>query len=315
MIRMKTRGGVPAARSWDIEVRGLTKTFGTVEAVADLGFTVAPGTVTAFLGPNGSGKTTTMRMLLGLVTPTSGHATIGGLRYAELPRPAATVGAVLDTSGFHPDHTARDHLGVYARLGGFAPSRVREVMDLVGVTPFAGRRTRALSTGMRRRLHLATALLGDPRVLLLDEPGNGLDPEGIAWLRRFLRELAAEGRTILVSSHVLSEVEQMAEHAVMIRGGRLVAAGAVTDLYGEAAVRVRSPQAGPLTAALLAAHPGAVRVETVEPDTLRVHGLSTAAIAAEATARGVPLHEITPERPTLEHAFLQLTGNNQGDTR
>ncbi|GLW96639.1 ATP-binding cassette domain-containing protein [Microtetraspora sp. NBRC 16547] len=301
--------------SWDIEVHGLTKTFGTVEAVTDLDFTVSPGTVTAFLGPNGAGKTTTMRMLLGLVTPTSGRATIGGLRYTELPRPAATVGAVLDTSGFHPDHTARDHLSVYARLGGFARSRVREVMDLTGVTPFAGRRTRALSTGMRRRLHLATALLGDPRVLLLDEPGNGLDPEGIAWLRRFLRELAAEGRTVLVSSHVLSEVEQMAERVVMIRDGRLVAAGAVADLYGEAAVRVRSPQAGPLTTALLAAYPGTVRVEALDQDTLRIHGLTTAGIAADAAARGIPLHEITPERPTLEHAFLHLTGHDQGDTR
>ncbi|MCC5577682.1 ATP-binding cassette domain-containing protein [Microtetraspora sp. AC03309] len=304
-----------STRSWEIEVRGLTKTFGTVEAVTDLGFTVTPGTVTAFLGPNGSGKTTTMRMLLGLVTPTAGRATIGGLRYAELPRPAATVGAVLDTSGFHPDHSARDHLGVYARLGGFASSRVREVMDLTGVTPFAGRRTRALSTGMRRRLHLATALLGDPPVLLLDEPGNGLDPEGIAWLRAFLRRLAAEGRTVLVSSHVLSEVEQMAEHAVVIRGGRLVATGPVADLYGEAAVRVRSPRAGPLTAVLLAAHPGAVRVEDLEPDTLRIHGLTTAGIAADAAAHGIPLHEITPERPTLEHTFLHLTGHDQGDTR
>ncbi|WP_433354429.1 ABC transporter ATP-binding protein [Microtetraspora malaysiensis] len=299
--------------SWDIKVHGLTKVFGSVAAVSDLDFTVSPGTVTAFLGPNGAGKTTTMRMLLGLVTPTSGRATIGGRRYTELPRPAATVGAVLDTSGFHPDHTARDHLGVYARLGGFARSRVDEVMDLTGVTPFAGRRTRALSTGMRRRLHLATALLGDPHVLLLDEPGNGLDPEGIAWLRGFLRRLAVEGRTVLISSHVLSEVEQSAEQVVVVDRGRLVAAGAVADLYGEAAVRVRSPRAGSLTDVLLAAHGGAVHVTDLGPDTVRIHGLTTADIASAAAAHGIPLHEITPERPTLEQAFLHLTGHHQGD--
>jgi ABC-2 type transport system ATP-binding protein len=212
-----------------IEVRGLTKHFGQVKAVQELSFDVRPGSVTGFLGPNGAGKTTTMRMILGLVAPTAGTATIDGLRYAALPNPSGTVGAVLDKSSFHPARTGRDHLRVYARMGGYPDSRVEEVLDLVGATSYARRATRGLSTGMRQRLNLATALLGDPRVLLLDEPGNGLDPEGIAWLRRFLRDLADAGRTVLVSSHVLSEAEQMVDRVVIIRHGRLVTTG---DLAG-----------------------------------------------------------------------------------
>ncbi|MEV6153423.1 ATP-binding cassette domain-containing protein [Nonomuraea sp. NPDC052129] len=294
-----------------IEAHGLSKTFGPVAAVSELSFEVPAGAVTAFLGPNGAGKTTTMRMVLGLVTPTSGRATIGGLRYADLPRPSSVVGAALDTCGFHPGHTAHDHLRVYARMGGHGHSRVREVMDLTGVSPFAGRRTRALSTGMRQRLRLATALLGDPHVLLLDEPSNGLDPEGIAWLRRFLHDLAAEGRAILVSSHVLSEVDQMAERVVVIRDGRLVTAGALADLYGEPAVLVRSPQAVLLRTALLAGHGDAVQVRTPRPDTLRILGLTAVQIAADAAAHGIALHEITPERPTLEQSFLHLTGGTR----
>ncbi|TMR10758.1 ATP-binding cassette domain-containing protein [Nonomuraea turkmeniaca] len=291
-----------------IEVRGLSKTFGAVTAVSDLSFDVAAGIVTAFLGPNSAGKTTTMRMLLGLVTPNAGVATIGGRRYADLPHPSSQVGAVLDTSGFHPAHTAHAHLRLYARMGGHPRSRVGEVMDLTGVAAFAGRRTRTLSTGMRQRLHLATALLGDPRVLVLDEPGNGLDPEGIAWLRRFLRDLAGQDRTILVSSHVLSEVEQMAEHVVVVREGRLVAAGAVANLYGAAAVHLRSPQAGQLRTVLLGRREPAVTVEATGSDALRVHGLTSAEIAADAAAHGIALHEITPERPTLEKLFLDLAG-------
>ncbi|MGW7478715.1 ABC transporter ATP-binding protein [Nonomuraea muscovyensis] len=289
-----------------IEVRGLTKTFGDVAAVTDLSFDVAPGAVTGFLGPNGAGKTTTMRMMLGLVTPTSGTATFGGARYTDLRRPTSTVGAVLDSAGFHPGHTALDHLRVYARMGRHGEARVRHVAELTGVTAFAGRGTRALSTGMRQRLNLATALLGDPRALLLDEPGNGLDPEGIAWLRRFLRGLAAEGRTILVSSHVLAEIEQLADRVVVISGGRLAATAAVGELSGAPAVHVRSPQAGPLAAAL----PGA-RVERLAPDALRIHGLTLPEVAAAAAAAGVPLHAITLERPTLEQMFLHLTGGSR----
>ncbi|MCG5218378.1 ATP-binding cassette domain-containing protein [Streptosporangium soli] len=216
-----------------VEVRGLTKRFGAVEAVTDLSFRVEPGMVTGFLGPNGAGKTTTMRAILGLVTPTSGTATIGGVPYARLARPARTVGAVLDTSGFHPGRSARDHLRIYGDMIGVSAGRVDEVMRQLEIVEFARRPTRGFSTGMRQRLNLATALLGDPGVLLLDEPGNGLDPEGIAWLRRFLRGLAAQGRTILVSSHVLSEVEQLVDRAVVIRRGRLSATGTLAELTPE----------------------------------------------------------------------------------
>ncbi|MGV9774117.1 ABC transporter ATP-binding protein [Streptosporangium sp. NPDC003464] len=292
----------------NIEARGLTKAFGSVSAVTDLSFEVGAGVVTGFLGPNGAGKSTTMRMMLGLVAADSGTTTFGGRRYADLPRPSDAVGAVLDSAGFHPAHTARDHLRVYARMGRYGAGRVRQVADLTGVSAFADRQTRALSTGMRQRLSLATALLGDPQVLLLDEPSNGLDPEGIAWLRRFVRDLAADGRTILVSSHVLGEIEHMADHVVVIRDGRLVATGPVTELYGTAAVLVRSPRAD-LFAARLAEN--GIRVERPRPDLLRVLGLSTAEVAAAAAAHGIVLHEITPERPTLEQTFLHLTGGSR----
>lgn len=289
----------------NIEVRGLTKAFGPISAVTDLSFEAGAGLVTGFLGPNGAGKTTTMRMMLGLVAPTSGTATFGGDRYAVLPRPSATVGAVLDSAGFHPAHTARDHLRVYARMGRYGTSRAEQVADLTGVSAFAGRLTRTLSTGMRQRLSLATALLGDPQVLLLDEPSNGLDPEGIAWLRHLVRELAADGRTILISSHVLGEIEHMADRVVVIREGRLVTTGPITGLYGTATVLVRSPQADLFAARLTES---GIRAEHPQPDLLRIHGLSTAEVATAAASHGVTLHEITPERPTLEEAFLHLTG-------
>jgi ABC-2 type transport system ATP-binding protein len=213
-------------------VTNLTKRFGAVVAVDDLSLTIRPGAITGFLGPNGSGKTTTMRMILGLVTPTSGSATVGGERYRDLARPSGTVGAVFDASAFHPGHTARDHLRTYAAMGGYRNERVEEVLRLLDLTRVAGRRTRTYSTGMRQRLNLATALLGDPRVLLLDEPGNGLDPEGAAWLRDFLRGLAGEGRTIVISSHVLSEIQQLVDDVVVIRDGRKVVAGRVAELVG-----------------------------------------------------------------------------------
>ncbi|MEV4472030.1 ATP-binding cassette domain-containing protein [Nonomuraea sp. NPDC049504] len=292
----------------NIEVHGLTKAFGPITAVTDLSFEAEAGNVTGFLGPNGAGKTTTMRMMLGLVTPTSGTATFGGSRYANLPRPSAIVGAVLDSAGFHPAHTARDHLRVYARMGRYGTSRVKQVADVTGVSAFADRPTRTLSTGMRQRLSLATALLGDPPVLLLDEPSNGLDPEGIAWLRRFVRELAGEGRTILISSHVLGEIEHMADHVVVIRDGRLVTTGPITGLYGTAVVLVRSPQADLLAARLMER---GTRVEHPQPDLLRIHGLSAAEVATAAASHAVTLQEITPERPTLEQAFLHLTGGSR----
>ncbi|MFI7700003.1 ABC transporter ATP-binding protein [Nonomuraea sp. NPDC049480] len=292
----------------NIEVHGLTKAFGPISAVTDLSFEAGAGIVTGFLGPNGAGKTTTMRMMLGLVTPTSGTATFGGHRYADLPHPSATVGAVLDSAGFHPAHTARDHLRVYARMGRYGTARLKQVADLTGVPVFADRPTRTLSTGMRQRLSLATALLGDPQVLLLDEPSNGLDPEGIAWLRQFVRELAADGRTILISSHVLGEIEHMADHVVVIRDGRLVTTGPIAGLYGTAAVLIRSPQADLFAARLMAS---GIRVEHPQPDYLRIHGLSTAEVATAAASHSVTLHEITPEHPTLEQAFLHLTGGSR----
>ncbi|MFI6710810.1 ABC transporter ATP-binding protein [Nonomuraea sp. NPDC050478] len=290
-----------------VEVRGLTKTFGPVAAVTGLSFDVAPGAVTGFLGPNGAGKTTTMRMMLDLVAPGSGTVTYAGRRYSDLARPSAAVGAVLDGAGFHPACTARDHLRIYARMGRHGAARVAEVADLTGVSAFGDRATRTLSTGMRQRLNLATALLGDPGVLLLDEPGNGLDPEGIAWLRGFLRAMAAEGRTILVSSHVLGEVEHLADHVVVIRDGRLVLDRPMAELYGSAAVVIHSPQAEAFAARL--AERG-TQVGQPRPGVLRVHGLTTAEIATLAASYGVVLHEITPERPTLEQTFLHLTGGS-----
>ncbi|MDG4824594.1 ATP-binding cassette domain-containing protein [Asanoa sp. WMMD1127] len=216
----------------EVGVAGLTKRFGTVTAVSDLTFRVRPGLVTGFLGPNGAGKTTTLRAMLGLIRPDRGEATFGGSRYAALASPSRVVGAVLDSSDAHPACTARDHLRIYAAMGGHRASRIEEVIDLLDLGTYADRRTRGFSTGMRQRLSLAVALLGDPGVLLLDEPSNGLDPQGLAWLRGFLRTLAAEGRTVLVSSHVLSEVQQTADDVILIAAGRLLAAGPLRDLTG-----------------------------------------------------------------------------------
>ncbi|THV41666.1 ATP-binding cassette domain-containing protein [Glycomyces buryatensis] len=213
-----------------LEIRGLTKRFGPVAAVTDVGFAVEPGRVTGFLGPNGSGKTTTLRMLLGLVEPDAGTALVNGLRYRELPDPARTVGAALEANNFHPGQTGRDHLRIYAAMIGSPDSRVDEVLSLTGIWDAAHRKTGGYSTGMRQRLNLATAMLGEPPVLVLDEPTNGLDPEGIAWLRRFLKEAAAEGRTVLVASHVLSEAAQLVDDVLVMHRGRLLAAAPLTEL-------------------------------------------------------------------------------------
>jgi ABC-2 type transport system ATP-binding protein len=292
-----------------IEVSHLTKQFGSVTAVRDLTFTVEPGVVTGFLGPNGAGKTTTMRMLTGLVSPTSGTATIGGRPYAQLRRPSGTVGAVFDASAFHPGHTARDHLRVYAAMGGCPDSRVGDLLDLLGLAEAADRRTHGFSTGMRQRLNLATALLGDPGVLLLDEPSNGLDPEGMRWLRGFLARLAGEGRTVLISSHVLSEVQQLVDDVVVIQRGELVAAGPWSQLAGPPAVLVRSPDADRLATALRHSRPdgAAPRVETVGDDRLRVHGLDAPGVADLAAAHRLRVHELVAESTSLEQLFLQLT--------
>ncbi|MFE4372610.1 ABC transporter ATP-binding protein [Streptomyces sp. NPDC056835] len=304
-----------------IEVTGLTKRFGPVAAVDDLSFSVEPGVITGFLGPNGAGKTTTMRMILGLVTPTAGTATIGGRRYGELRRPSEVVGAVLDASAFHPHHSARDHLRIYRTMGGHPAARVEELLDRLGLAHAAHRKTRTFSTGMKQRLSLATALLGDPQVLLLDEPSNGLDPEGIAWLRRFLRELADEGRTVLVSSHVLSEVEQIVDDIVLIRRGKQVAVGPLREMerFRRSTVRVRSPDAEALKEVLLRGTPhGLVAARSVElghDGVLRVHGLATAQIADLASAAGLRVHELLTEGASLERLFFELTSDGEEDAR
>ena len=216
----------------EIEVRGLTKTFGPVTAVRDMSFTAPAGQVTGFLGPNGSGKTTTLRAALGLIRPTAGEALIGGVPYRHLAQPRRRVGALLETSGFHPGRRARNHLAVLAASCGVPGRRVDEVLDLVDLASAADRRVREFSLGMRQRLGLAAALLGDPQVLLLDEPANGLDPAGIAWLRGLLRGLAGEGRTVVVASHVLSEVAQTADHVVIVNAGELRFSGPLHELGG-----------------------------------------------------------------------------------
>ena len=285
-----------------IDVVGLTKRFGAVTALDDLTFSVRPGVVTGFLGPNGAGKTTTLRCLLGLVAPTSGSATVDGRRYRDLDRPLATVGAALEAADFHPGRTARAHLQVIALASGVPRDRVDQLLGLVGLEEFADRRVGGYSLGMRQRLGLAQALLGDPPVLILDEPANGLDPAGIAWLRQFLRSLAQEGRTVLVSSHVLSEVEQTVDDIVVIARGRLVRQGTLASLdAGPAAVLLRTP-----TPALLADALAPYAVTTVG-ERLRVEGCTTDEVGHLAHVHGVELHELAAEASDLEKVFLELT--------
>lgn len=291
-----------------VDVAGLTKRFGPVLAVDELSFTVRPGRVTGFLGPNGAGKTTTLRMLLGLATPNAGSATIGGIRYGARPRPARHVGAALEAASFHPGRTARDHLRVYAPQVGVGDSRCDEVLAQVGLAEAAGRRAGGFSLGMRQRLALATTLLGDPQVLLLDEPANGLDPEGIVWLRQFLRYLAGQGRTVLVSSHVLSEVEQTVDDVVIIAKGRLVHASSLPELEAMArpAVRVVSPDP-PGLAALVSEQGWAPSARFDAPTVAVIYDHQPAEVGAAAFARGLQLHELSPAGTSLEALFLQLT--------
>jgi ABC-2 type transport system ATP-binding protein len=292
-----------------IVVEHLTKQYRKVRAVDDLSFTVEPGRVTGFLGPNGAGKTTTLRMLLNLVTPTGGSATIGGRRYADLPDPLRHVGAVLEASSAHKGRTGVNHLRVVCAAAGFPRSRAEEALALVGLTPAAKRKFKGYSLGMRQRLGIAAAMLGDPRVLVLDEPANGLDPEGIRWMRDMLRSLAASGRTVLVSSHLLSEVQQLADDVVIIAGGRLVRQGTVEQVIGgmtdQARVRVRSPHADRLAEAL-AGTPGAA-AERGDNGVLLVTGVDAPTVGRVAMQAGVELHELFTERPDLEQVFLQLT--------
>jgi ABC-2 type transport system ATP-binding protein len=290
-----------------ISVQGLTKRFGDVLAVDQLDFQVDPGTVVGFLGPNGAGKTTTLRMLLGLVTPTAGTATIAGRPYRELPDPAHRVGAVLEASGFHPGRSARDHLRVLATAAGLDPRRVDEVLERTGLAAAGRRRVGGFSLGMRQRLGLAAALLGDPEVLILDEPANGLDPEGVHWLRGLVRGLADQGRTVLVSSHVLAEVAQTVDQVVIIDRGRLVAQSTLAALTAGAdrTVRVRTPQPEALRD-LLVARGASVTLDG--PGQLVVGGATTEQVGQAAAAGGVVLHEMRFERSNLEDVFLELTG-------
>jgi ABC-2 type transport system ATP-binding protein len=290
-----------------IDVTGLTKMFGDVVAVDDLSFSVGPGRVTGFLGPNGAGKTTTLRCLLGLVAPTSGSATIDGVHYHDLPHPMRVVGSALEATGFHPGRTATNHLRVLARAAGIDEARVPEVLELVGLPDSATRTVGGFSLGMRQRLQLAAALLGNPGVLLLDEPANGLDPEGIAWLRSFLRYLAAEGRTVLVSSHVLSEVEQTVDDVIIIARGRLVRACPLAELTADHShVLVRTPTPQLLTEALAAHAPGAQ--VTTQDGALHVVDVDAATVGRIAFGAAVELHELRPAASDLEEVFLSLTG-------
>jgi ABC-2 type transport system ATP-binding protein len=292
-----------------IVVSGLTKAFGGVKAVDDLSFTVEPGSITGFLGPNGAGKTTTLRMLLGLVAPDAGTATIGGRTYAAQPAPGDQVGAVLEVSGFHPARSGRDHLRIYCDVSGYPSARADEVLSIVGLTAAARRPVRGYSLGMRQRLALAGALLGDPRVMVLDEPANGLDPEGIAWMRRLLRELAEQSRTILVSSHVLTEMQQLVDRVVIINRGRLVREGTLAELSAGHAttITVQTPQADALVAALSGARDNGVQIERTARNRLRIAGMDAADVGRLAFIERVELHELATERSDLEHVFFALT--------
>jgi ABC-2 type transport system ATP-binding protein len=292
-----------------IEVTALTKRYGATVAVDGLTFRVRPGCVTGFLGPNGSGKSTTMRVVLGLDAPTSGEALVDGRRYADLPHPMREVGALLDANAVHGGRSAFDHLCCLARTGGIGPRRVASVLELVGLARVARRRVGGFSLGMRQRLGIAAALLGDPSVLLFDEPVNGLDPEGVRWIRELLRSLAAEGRTVLVSSHLMSEMALTADRLVIIGRGRLIDETSVRELADRfrRGVLVRSPRAEELTGALQAA--GGVVV--AEPDGgLSVSGLDVAAIGDMAARRGIAVHEVTPRSASLEEAYMELTAGS-----
>jgi ABC-2 type transport system ATP-binding protein len=292
-----------------IEVDHLTKRYRSATAVDDLSFRVPRGRITGFLGPNGAGKTTTLRVLLGLALPTSGRATVAGRRYRELEEPLRTVGAVLEASNYHPARSGRSHLRVLAAAAGIPRPRVDSVLAEVELSGAAKRRVGGYSLGMRQRLSVAAALLGEPELLVLDEPANGLDPEGIRWLRNFLRSFAEGGGTVFVSSHVLAEVSQLADEVVIIHRGKLVAHQSVAELTLQAtgATRVRSPRAEELLARLTDA---GVEAESTGAGTLTVHAPPERVgdLAAEA---GIPLHELVAEAGSLEEAFLELTAEPQ----
>ncbi|MFH9582143.1 ABC transporter ATP-binding protein [Streptomyces globisporus] len=299
-----------------ITAHGLTKRYGDRTVVQDLDFTVRPGTVTGFLGPNGAGKSTTMRMLLGLDTPTQGRSTVNGRSYATHPAPLTQVGALLEARSVHPGRSGFNHLMALAHTHGIPRRRVEEVIDLAGLTDAAHRRVKGFSLGMGQRLGVASALLGDPATVILDEPVNGLDPEGVLWIRTLLTSLAAEGRTVLVSSHLMSEMALTADHLIVIGRGRLLADTTVAELIrsaGGASVKVVTPQPEELKAHLTA--PNVTVTVTVTPapvptpgsHELRIRGVDTARIGRVAATHAITLHELTPQTVSLEQAFMDLT--------
>ncbi len=290
-----------------IEARGLTKRYGTRVAVDDLSFVVRPGVVTGFLGPNGAGKSTTMRLLLGLDRPSAGSSLINGKRYVDSPSPLREVGALLEARSVHPGRSARSHLAAMAATNGIPRRRVEEMIGLVGLEEVASKRVGSFSLGMGQRLGIAAALLGDPGVLLLDEPVNGLDPEGIRWIRNLLKMLASEGRTVFVSSHLMSEMAVTAAELIVVGRGRLISAGSVDDIVRRAtggAVLVRTGEADRL-AQLLSGPDQAV--QRVAPDTLQVTGIDSREIGLIAAREAIPLIELTPQQATLEEAFMEIT--------
>jgi ABC-2 type transport system ATP-binding protein len=293
-----------------IEVERLTKRFGEQVAVDDLTFAVKPGVVTGFLGPNGAGKSTTMRMILGLDAPSSGSATVDGRAYRDLEAPLHEIGAMLEARAIHTGRSAYNHLLAMAQTHGLPRSRVDEVIELVGLERVARKRVGGFSLGMAQRLGIASALLGDPETLILDEPANGLDPEGIQWIRTLLKSLAAEGRTVFLSSHLMSEIALTADHVVVIGRGRLIADSSVAEIVAQAsrnaAVRVRTPDAARLRTLLEA---DGVKVTSGERGVLEVQGLTSERIGAVAAQEGFVLHELTPQQASLEDAFMALTGD------
>jgi ABC-2 type transport system ATP-binding protein len=293
-----------------IEARGLTKRYGDKLAVNDLTFSVAPGRVTGFLGPNGAGKTTTMRLILGLDYPDGGTATIDGQRYAGLANPMREVGALLDAKAVHGGRSAYNHLLCLAQTNNLPKRRVGEVLELVGLADVARKRTKGFSLGMAQRLGIAATLLGDPKVLMFDEPVNGLDPEGILWIRNLMKALAADGRTVFVSSHLMSEMENTADHLIVIGRGQLLADCTMEEFIARSSgqvVRVRTPQADQLTMALTEA--GVTAISNAD-GTLTVRGLTPDRVGDIAFEHGVRLHELTPARASLEAAFMELTADS-----
>ena len=290
-----------------IEAYGLTKDYGAKRAVDDLSFSVHPGMVTGFLGPNGSGKSTTMRLILGLDAPNAGDVTVNGKHLRDHSAPLREVGALLEARSVHTGRSARDHLLALAQTHGISRRRVNDLIELVGLAEVAGKRVGQFSLGMGQRLGIASALLGDPGILLLDEPANGLDPEGVHWIRNLLKDLAGEGRTVFVSSHLMSEMALTAEHLIVIGRGRLIADTSVEDFVRRASkklVRVRTPQAARLRELVLGPD---VTVESIEPGLLEISGLTAQQLGEAAAANGLVLHELTPIQASLEEAFMDLT--------